>query len=951
MKMLFNKKVLKKVQCALLAMCMLISILSVGVGASAAEPVIKTVTLNETRTVATIQFSGQIAEATGVNIKSKIKLSQDGGSESSLAPFSTVTVRSDAIVVNLPEPLTKKTNYFVIEADALQNQPRRIVTANINASDPVLSQSKAISIDKTKKKVTITFSGAISGYPSDSSLKNGYISLARDGKNFTEIIKSDQVTVNGASGQIIITLNTALDGYMSKFKISQGKVQSKSTGNVNLSDVITPAVNALDTNAPELIKSEVKSDGGRIILTFDKNIRRTSGVNTSMFKSSVTISRNGGYYSSLSSYDEVEVEGNTLIIKLYYPVTGNNNRICVKSGVISDVTSGDPILQDIYSDYFNMGGEVVDGGPEYSGIVYDKENKMVRIYFDREIRAVSTQKLLGGIDIYLNNTWETFDSYKNIEIYKNNSILITMRDYLSGTVRFRVDGNTLQDYDGNIQKNNLYTDYVDEYGTGNYTDEISSSKEDDTQTGDDGKSEDDAQEDNKQEDGKEDNENDNAIDNENENKDDNVSSGDQVKEVTVTLNGAVVDFASNNMSTDGEGNTNYTVKIDSASAKPKITVKGQGVVLTAIMPTDADGGTLSIPGDIIEMLCERNGSISIECATAVHQISLSLIDMKKIKNELKVDDASNIAVDISVNRAPSVYSSDLQKAADDGGYTVIASPTDFTIQYKSTNTTRAITKFNEYVEKSFVVPAQLVENMATVVRVETSGAVNHVPSHMSRRANGDAYLVARTRQNGVYAVISGDRTFSDTPTWAVEAVNSLASRQILGDFSGRKMSPSQAATRAEVASIVSKGMGIYTDKSGASKFLDVTLTDSYYIATAVAVEYGLINGYGDNTFKPECNITRQEAIAILARTSRLAKNLSVTESTTLTKSQADELVGKFSDANDVAEWAKMDVAECVQEGIIRGDNNNRINPNSNVTRAELVQMVYNLLVQYGYIGK
>ncbi len=944
MEMLFNNKIIKKVQSAVLVMCMLISILSVGAGASAAEPVIESVSLNETRTVATIQFSGEIAEATGVNVKSKIKLSQDDGSESSLAPFATVTVRSDSIVVNLPEPLTKKTNYFVIEAGALQNQPRRIVTANINASDPSLSSSKGISIDKTKKKVTITFSGAISGYPSDSSLKNGYISLARDGKNFTEVIKSDQVTVDGSSGQIIITLGTALSGYMSKFKISQGKVQSKSTGNVNLSDIITPAVNALDTDAPEVVKTEVKSEGGRIIFTFDKNIRRTSGVSTAMFKSSISISRNGGYYSSLSNYDEVEIEGNTLIIKVYYPITGNNNRVCIKSGVISDITSGDSILQDIYSDYFNMGGEVADGGPEYSGIVYDKSNKMVRIYFDREIRAVTTQKLLGGIDIYLNNTWGSFDSYKNVEVYKNNSILITLRDYLSGTVRFRIDGNTIQDYDGNIQKNNIYSDYVDEYGTGNYTDEISSSKEDDTQTGDDGKSDDDTQEDNKDE-----NKQDNVTDNGNE--EGNVSSENQVKEVTVMLNGAVVDFTSNNVATDGEGNTNYTVKVDSASAKPKITVKGQGVVLAAIMPSDAEGGTLSIPGDIIEMLCERNGSISIECATAVHQISLSLIDMKKIKNELKVDDSSNVAVDISVNRAANVYSSDLQKAADDGGYTVIAPPTDFTIEYKSTNTTRAITKFDEYVEKSFIVPAGLAEKMATVVRVETSGVINHVPSHMSIRANGDAYLVARTRQNGVYAVISDKRTFSDTPTWAVDAVYSLASRQILGDFSGRKMSPSQAATRAEVASIVAKGMGIYTDKSGASKFLDVTLTDSYYIATAVAVEYGLINGYGDNTFKPERNITRQEAIAILARTSRLAKNLSVTESTTLTKSQADELVGKFSDAGDVADWAKTDVAECIQEGIIRGDNNNRINPNANVTRAEIVQMVYNLLVQYGYIGK
>lgn len=950
MKALFNNKIFKRLQSTLLAVCMLIGIMSVGIGASAAEPVIESVSLNETRTVATIKFSSTITEVAGVNIRSKIKLSQDNGSESSLAPFSTVTVRSDSIVINLPEPLTKKNNYFVIEADALQNQPRRITTANINASDPTLSASKAISIDKTKKIVTITFSGAISGYPSDSSLKNGYISLARDGKNFTETIKAEQVTVNGSTGKIVIELSNALTGYQSKFKISEGKVQSKSTGNVNLDDIITPAVNALDTDAPELIKSEVQADGGKVVFTFDKNIRRTSGISSSLLKSSVSVSRGSGYYTSLSNYDEVKIEGNTLIVLLYYPLSGNNNRLCIKSGVIADITSGDAILQDVYSETFNLGGEIADGGPQYMGIVYDKDNAMVRIYFDRDIRAVSTQKLLAGIDIYSSNTWKTFESYKNIEIYKSNSILITLRNYLSGTVRFRVDGGTIQDFNENVQKNNIYTDYVDEYGTGTYTDEIETSKEDDTQTDDDEKTEDKTQQDSVQEDN---NQEDTSGDkNDSQDNNDSISAPkDEVKEVIVTLNGAVVDFTSNNMTTDSEGNTNYTVKVDSASAEPKIIVKGQGVMLSAIMPSAADGGTLSIPGDIIELLRERSGTISIECANAVHQIALSLLDMDKIKDELDVDDVSNIAVDISVNRAANVYSADLKTAADKAGFSEVIAPTDFTIQYKSTNTTRAITKFDEYVEKSFVVPANLVDDRTTVVRVETSGAVNHVPSHMSLRANGDAYLIARTRQNGVYAVISDSRSFTDTPSWAAEAVNSLASRQVLGDFGGTKMKPSQAATRAEVASIVAKGMGIYTDKSGASKFLDVTLTDSYYIATAVAVEYGLINGYGDNTFKPERNITRQEAIAILARTSRLAKNLSVTESTTLTESQADKLVGKFSDAADVADWAKTDVAECIQEGIIRGDNNNRINPNSNVTRAELVQMVYNLLAQYGYIGK
>jgi len=52
----------------------------------------------------------------------------------------------------------------------------------------------------------------------------------------------------------------------------------------------------------------------------------------------------------------------------------------------------------------------------------------------------------------------------------------------------------------------------------------------------------------------------------------------------------------------------------------------------------------------------------------------------------------------------------------------------------------------------------------------------------------------------------------------------------------------------------------------------------------------------------------------------------------------------FSDASDVASWAKEAVTSFVKAGIIRG-HEGKINPKGTSTRAEAAQVIYNLLAK------
>ncbi|MEG2378255.1 MAG: S-layer homology domain-containing protein, partial [Clostridia bacterium] len=60
---------------------------------------------------------------------------------------------------------------------------------------------------------------------------------------------------------------------------------------------------------------------------------------------------------------------------------------------------------------------------------------------------------------------------------------------------------------------------------------------------------------------------------------------------------------------------------------------------------------------------------------------------------------------------------------------------------------------------------------------------------------------------------------------------------------------------------------------------------------------------------------------------------------------------KFNDSAKVAEWAKIVMAECAQAGIVNGDEIGNVNPNDRLTRAQMSQLIYNLLCKYELISQ
>ncbi|OMF05706.1 S-layer homology domain-containing protein [Paenibacillus sp. FSL H7-0942] len=99
--------------------------------------------------------------------------------------------------------------------------------------------------------------------------------------------------------------------------------------------------------------------------------------------------------------------------------------------------------------------------------------------------------------------------------------------------------------------------------------------------------------------------------------------------------------------------------------------------------------------------------------------------------------------------------------------------------------------------------------------------------------------------------------------WSNTAVNDMGSRMIVRGVTDSTFEPDRSITRAEFAAIVVRALGLKPGE-GSNSFHDLNETDWYADVVKTASDYGLISGYEDGTFRPQEQITRQEAMTLIA---------------------------------------------------------------------------------------
>jgi len=191
--------------------------------------------------------------------------------------------------------------------------------------------------------------------------------------------------------------------------------------------------------------------------------------------------------------------------------------------------------------------------------------------------------------------------------------------------------------------------------------------------------------------------------------------------------------------------------------------------------------------------------------------------------------------------------------------------------------------------------------------------------------------VLRLAHFSKYVVLESAISFKDVENhWSKQYVESMAAKNVIHGYEDGSFKPEGHITRAEFAKMIVCALELdLVEYDG--RFTDVKETDWHAAYVATLVDNGYVQGYGDNSFKPNNNITRAEMAVIIGNILDVK----------VSSAQVARLLGQFEDANDIPAWAKEGAAKAVKEGLMVGSAN-KFHPADTTTRAEAATVVYRI---------
>lgn len=159
--------------------------------------------------------------------------------------------------------------------------------------------------------------------------------------------------------------------------------------------------------------------------------------------------------------------------------------------------------------------------------------------------------------------------------------------------------------------------------------------------------------------------------------------------------------------------------------------------------------------------------------------------------------------------------------------------------------------------------------------------------------------------------------------WAQAEIEVLQASGIIQGYPDGTFRPENPISRAEFVTILNRAAQLDAVAS-AGRFIDVDPDTWFDGQVGLASAIGYINGFEDNTFRPNQPITRSEVAVILARA------LGLTQTGT----------PPFSDGAEIPQWAAPSVAAVAAAGYMKGYPDGSFGGDRQVTRAEASVLIY-----------
>lgn len=153
----------------------------------------------------------------------------------------------------------------------------------------------------------------------------------------------------------------------------------------------------------------------------------------------------------------------------------------------------------------------------------------------------------------------------------------------------------------------------------------------------------------------------------------------------------------------------------------------------------------------------------------------------------------------------------------------------------------------------------------------------------------------------------------------------LMSKDATGNFNTNRI-----LSRAELAALLVRTFNL-DQRQALVRINDFALKDVpsshwAYRDIQIVLKTGVMNGYRDGMFFPNQRVTRAEGLAILAQAYGVFQ---------FPQDTINELLAKYTDAEQIPAWARKSIATAVYEGFVNISPNNQIKPLDPMTRGDM----------------
>ena len=172
--------------------------------------------------------------------------------------------------------------------------------------------------------------------------------------------------------------------------------------------------------------------------------------------------------------------------------------------------------------------------------------------------------------------------------------------------------------------------------------------------------------------------------------------------------------------------------------------------------------------------------------------------------------------------------------------------------------------------------------------------------------------------------------FTDTQGhWAEEIIVKWSDLGLISGYGDGGFKPENGITRAEFVTLINNAFGYR--QPGVENFKDVDDQNWHYNQVRSALTIGYISGYGDKTFRPDNQVSRQEAAVILTR---IMDNAS---------EEKTNYLYRYYDVLKIPEWSWQYLEAAVKAGYLLSYEDQTIRPEQPITRAETVYALEQIL--------